>query len=315
MKPSFQYVQWIQCSPHFDLSIPKPGPGGGIALQSISALSERRHQRFIEESKIKDSSGLYDITDALDKCSDYMYKYRDNYKKHDITPLLSSEDWKDFAGLAWLGGACYESHYSKSSRKTQITQDQGGFWYGSYTFAHELAHNLNADHDGDVSFGRNASQCPWSEGHIMSYEGWGQPNKFRFSSCTMRQISEFLRTSDSACLKTNDVPSYWFPAIQDPGDCLNWDDQCKAQLNREDAKVNLQMNFARIVHVPISINAGREITASDTKHCTTLHSKVVLAARTMADVRMENVWGPSTIEDFLNMSLHCLVAEETLGKH
>ncbi|CAG7815539.1 unnamed protein product, partial [Allacma fusca] len=186
------------------------------------------------------------INNALEKFGDYMYRYRDYYQKHDLAPLLSGENWKGntneglsgIAGIAWLRGACNDGDHWKSSKKTQISQDKGGFWQGTYTFAHELAHNLNVLHDGDSNSWGDASQCPWSEGYIMSYDGWGKPNKFRFSSCSRRLIAEFLRSDQSDCLKRNAASSSWAPANQDAGDRLSMDTQCKAHLNRRDARVD-----------------------------------------------------------------------------
>ncbi|CAG7731772.1 unnamed protein product [Allacma fusca] len=212
-----------------------PDPIIRFKIVGAVALCERHDQLFIEENKINGNTNAFDISNALYKFSDYMYKYRDNYTKHDIATLLSGEDFRGVAGLAWIGGACNEGHCWKSSRKTQISQDQNGFWRGTYTFAHELAHNLNVD--GDNSIGDNASQCPWSEGYIMSYQGWGKPNKFRFSSCTMKQIAEFLRSDKSACLKIDDSSSSWVPASQDPGERM-----------LKLIQGNLQMNFARKYH-------------------------------------------------------------------
>jgi len=41
-------------------------------------------------------------------------------------------------------------------------------------------YSLGAAHDGE---GESAN-CPWADGHLMSYEGWGTDNKFKFSTCS-----------------------------------------------------------------------------------------------------------------------------------
>ncbi|CAG7723566.1 unnamed protein product, partial [Allacma fusca] len=54
-----------------------------------------------------------------------------------------------------------------------VNQDRGAVYAGTMTLAHEVAHGLGAYHDGD----KDSKPCPWKDGYIMSYDGWGTANK------------------------------------------------------------------------------------------------------------------------------------------
>lgn len=108
------------------------------------------------------------------------------------------------------------------------------------TIAHELAHNLGANHDG-VHYKTFA--CPASDGYIMSASSnstRSQNNLLRFSNCTISQIKSkllrdnFERASSSAkCLRN--VPSAARTNLDDrdhkiekfPGKFWSLDEQCK----------------------------------------------------------------------------------------
>jgi len=51
-----------------------------------------------------------------------------------------------------------------------------------------VMHSMGAPHDGDG----NAASCPWDDGYIMSYKGYGTKNKFYFSSCSANLMKKLI---------------------------------------------------------------------------------------------------------------------------
>jgi len=77
-----------------------------------------------------------------------------------------------------------------------VSEDIGQYWKGIGTVVHELAHNLGSHHDGDGE----SKTCSWEDGHIMSYEGRGTLDKFKFSTCSIESIKKFLESEEGSCL-------------------------------------------------------------------------------------------------------------------
>lgn len=69
-----------------------------------------------------------------------------------------------------------------------IIEDKGAY-ESVRSFAHELGHNLGADHDG-----LSNSECSEWDNYIMAskFFPYNQLNSWRFSNCSIRRIKEYL---------------------------------------------------------------------------------------------------------------------------
>jgi len=114
----------------------------GYSTQSRSA------QPYMENNKVG-SSG-YDINKVLESYAKWLYNNLNSVPKHDLSPLITGEEMlaadnngqytTGVAGLAYLDAACWVSSYYKMALKTSVTEDRGGFFEGTWSIAHELAH-------------------------------------------------------------------------------------------------------------------------------------------------------------------------------
>ncbi|KAL1481720.1 hypothetical protein MTO96_034261, partial [Rhipicephalus appendiculatus] len=74
------------------------------------------------------------------------------------------------------------------SGNAAIGLDRPVTFSGVQTSAHEIAHLLNADHDG---YGA-AKNCPGDDGYIMSSPRRNGNNSCAFSDCSKKDIADFL---------------------------------------------------------------------------------------------------------------------------
>ncbi|XP_075741560.1 venom metalloproteinase BumaMPs1-like [Rhipicephalus microplus] len=84
-------------------------------------------------------------------------------------------------GMANMARACMFG-------KVAIGFDRPATFSGVQTTAHEIAHLLNADHDGY----RTAKDCSGKDGYIMSSPRKHGKNSCAFSSCSKKDIASFL---------------------------------------------------------------------------------------------------------------------------
>ncbi|KAL1478196.1 hypothetical protein MTO96_016385 [Rhipicephalus appendiculatus] len=97
---------------------------------------------------------------------------------------------------------------------------------GVQTAAHEIAHLLNAPHDGT----EGAVDCPGSDGYIMSSPRRNGNNSCAFSSCSKKIIAYFIKWPYSKCLWRNDacdIISLPNKAANLPGDVMDGSTFCK----------------------------------------------------------------------------------------
>ncbi|XP_066590323.1 A disintegrin and metalloproteinase with thrombospondin motifs like [Prorops nasuta] len=121
------------------------------------------------------------------------------------------------AGTAFNRGAC--SKY----RRVGLVQDFGGF-NGIYTAAHEIAHLLGANHDGDVD--GIADKC--ERNFLMTPDFSKTANYFEWSSCTIAAIQNFLNSGNAACLFAPLPDSGRVVNVPLPGQLRTVQDQCKS---------------------------------------------------------------------------------------
>lgn len=158
-------------------------------------------QTFIENNAILNGKG-YDIVKILEDFSKWCYQNQQVVPAHDLAALITGKNMytldangrynEGVTGYAYVKGACWVNDQERKYMGTSVTEDIGGYWYGVFSVAHEFAHNLGAPHDGQQGGGPNrepsTADCPWNQGYMMSYDGWGKKNKFYFSPCSGKML-------------------------------------------------------------------------------------------------------------------------------
>ncbi|XP_049511391.1 venom metalloproteinase antarease-like TtrivMP_A [Dermacentor silvarum] len=170
---------------------------GNIMIdQTLNALC-----KHVREDKVKNiSDAVYMAT------SRNLVKYRNN--KYAGTSLGMA---------AGLGTACKNNNVA-------IGVDLPDTFSGVQTAAHELAHMLGAPHDGEGE----AAECLIKSPYLMSHYRRGK-TICAFSSCTKEIIANFLRKTDSACLREHKlchVISLPNKAANLPGDVMDAPTYC-----------------------------------------------------------------------------------------
>ncbi|XP_046553733.1 A disintegrin and metalloproteinase with thrombospondin motifs 19-like [Haliotis rubra] len=142
---------------------------------------------------------------------------------YDILGTDNGVLFKYTKGQAFVGTLC------EGGRSVSVVEDHAGF-QSVHSATHELAHSMNATHDGD-----DDPSCSSRDRYLMA----GQPvepteltkaNPWRFSSCSMQQMANFfenkLKQGRQSCLlnHTPSVPTVNSPA---PGQLFSPDQQCK----------------------------------------------------------------------------------------
>lgn len=100
--------------------------------------------------------------------------------------IVSNQDDVDYNGLAYIYGIC------KQAFSGSIIEDKGAY-ESVRSFAHELGHNLGADHDG-----LSNSECSEWQNYIMAskFFPYNQLNSWLFSNCSIQRIKEYLLDFD-----------------------------------------------------------------------------------------------------------------------
>lgn len=213
-------------------------PKINFRLSGVTAINSLRAQPYMENNKV---SGGYNIYETLEDLATWLYSNSRTTPKYDLAALITGTDMKaqdskgawtsGVAGLAYLKGSCWNYTSSKQYLGSSVTEDIGGYYSGVFSVAHELAHNMGAPHDAD----ENAEDCPWSDGYIMSYEGWGTKNKFYFSPCSLSLMKGLIDSKQGSCTKSRES-SQDIPLSDDNiGDRLDMKQLCVKYTNSTEA--------------------------------------------------------------------------------
>jgi len=221
-----------------------------FVVSGVLAVKSQAAQPFMTAGKIN-GANAYDMDKVLTSLSSWIVTNKASIPPHDATALISGEKWmaadngvykEGIAGLAYVGGFCLtEANTAEGKRSlgSSVNADKGGYWAGVMTVAHELAHNLNSPHDGDGTSGG----CPWSQGYIMSYQGWGTKAKFSFSPCTINNMKTFINSKNGACLTTYASQAAQRLALTAPTKVLTMDEQCQKAMGNTGAKAYKPANI------------------------------------------------------------------------
>uniref|UniRef100_A0A023FUS8 Putative tick metalloprotease 1 n=1 Tax=Amblyomma cajennense TaxID=34607 RepID=A0A023FUS8_AMBCJ len=175
------------------------------------------------------SRHVYDATtlDNMPKMlKDYYY-----FKVTDISVTITARDIistyngdSSTAGYAYAGTACLDL-------KVAITEETPFTYDGIGLFAHELAHVLGAQHDGDPPISNiqghpGAYSCSWNDGYLMSYIDKDE-NHHRFSYCSQLQIRYTARYTGRKCLLEINVKEEEFMIYKLPSEMITLDAFCR----------------------------------------------------------------------------------------
>ncbi|CAL1535741.1 unnamed protein product [Lymnaea stagnalis] len=140
-----------------------------------------------------------------------------------------------YQGRAYVAAMCRQDGFSAS-----VVEDRGGF-LSSLTLAHELAHSLGAQHDGE--FNSTAINCPSTDHYIMAAVGTPTSQELAdrpwyFSTCSATDISNNIRAIllDSVrknCLTTNVAPIPEFTKSAVPGQLYPPNKQCQMVFGKD----------------------------------------------------------------------------------
>jgi len=137
----------------------------------------------------------FDSTDAtvlLDEVSDYRQQ---NQVQYGLTHLFTYKNLNGSTrGIAWLGGACRNRFGAALSQQRFASP-----LIGALTVAHEIGHNFNAPHDGEIPGpGDPANPCESQpEDFLMAPTISGSST---FSQCSLEQMEAFLGTPTASCV-------------------------------------------------------------------------------------------------------------------
>ncbi|XP_049519699.1 venom metalloproteinase antarease-like TtrivMP_A [Dermacentor silvarum] len=164
---------------------------------------------------------------TLDKLGEYAHKSPTS-KRSDIAYMVTSLALVKIRGGKYVGTSIGMAHKGQACRNARaaLGLDRPVTFSGVQTAAHEIAHLLNAPHDGDGE----ARDCSPADGYLMNSSRKNGNNSCTFSSCTKKIIADFIQWPYSSCLMKNTachVISLPNKASNLPGDTMDGPTFCK----------------------------------------------------------------------------------------
>ncbi|XP_067655589.1 A disintegrin and metalloproteinase with thrombospondin motifs 19-like [Haliotis asinina] len=195
-----------------------------IISETPSSPTARLTSQFAMSNNVNANSTLYALRNYV---ASNRLPQNDHVMLFTGYDILGSDNgvlFKYTKGQAFVGTLC------EGGRSVSIVEDHAGF-QSVHSATHELAHSMNATHDGD-----DDRRCNSRDRYLMA----GQPvepteltkaNPWRFSSCSMEQMANFfenkLKQGRRSCVLNHtltSVPTVNSPA---PGQLFSPDQQCK----------------------------------------------------------------------------------------
>uniref|UniRef100_L7LTL6 Putative tick salivary metalloprotease n=1 Tax=Rhipicephalus pulchellus TaxID=72859 RepID=L7LTL6_RHIPC len=160
------------------------------------------------------------------------------FARADIVFLLSGlnlSEWENGILEHWIGGSAYLSGVC-TQYKVGISEERVGSFYGVHVYAHEIAHSLGCQHDGDGAdswvYGNiGSADCKWNDGYMMSYK-YVKPNMYRFSPCCQREITNVYNRPEYRCLLVRNSLTTVIRSSKLPGDVSSRQTYCEKVYNQ-----------------------------------------------------------------------------------
>ncbi|XP_049270712.1 A disintegrin and metalloproteinase with thrombospondin motifs 17-like isoform X2 [Rhipicephalus sanguineus] len=196
-------------------------PPARIGLTVIEGLKDKQNYLHIHNDgrvmadQTLDALGKLARTSAVHNVSDILYMA----VSAGLVKIRKGKNQGGTNGMANKGMACRNGNVA-------IGLDRPVTFSGVQTAAHEIAHLLDANHDGQGK----AKNCSVEEGYIMTSPRRSGNNSCAFSSCSKKEIAEFLRLNESSCLFEDNachVISLPNKAANLPGDVMDGPTFCK----------------------------------------------------------------------------------------
>ncbi|KAL1474630.1 hypothetical protein MTO96_037829 [Rhipicephalus appendiculatus] len=140
------------------------------------------------------------------------------------------------------------------NQKGIVVSDKDDGYASHLTAAHEIGHALGSPHDGTDT----SRDCPASEKHLMTIKAY-QDRKSTFSHCSVKAISEFLKTPQAKCLFEKAKRPSWCAATRN--DSLSKEERlvlCERQMQHGDYVMytKLSPNNCKVFCITASLNTN-----------------------------------------------------------
>ncbi|RNA04447.1 A disintegrin and metallo ase with thrombospondin motifs 12 [Brachionus plicatilis] len=169
---------------------PSIGVSLHVVVNSIMLLEDDELSSFLKEILEINS----DIDETLENFCQFQTYVTSKFTKkriHDVAVLLTQQSFrpdtesnKSILGLAKLGGMCEIENSCNVNYHHGISV--------AFTIAHEIGHNINADHDSEACSGFNT---------LMQTQIDFSSNSFEWSNCSRKSIQDFLDEGHGHCLE------------------------------------------------------------------------------------------------------------------
>ncbi|XP_074649546.1 A disintegrin and metalloproteinase with thrombospondin motifs like isoform X2 [Tubulanus polymorphus] len=187
-----------------------------VSLSTFYIAKRAGDSPWTDKSPDKKADGSIDSGKVLDSLKNWIQQSGEKFGLKDHTMLFTSLDLfspslsapKSNTGKAYVGAICNPPF------ATSVVENNG--LVSTFTAIHELAHNLNANHD------ESGNSCKRSAGNIMGSGSLG------FSTCTIQYFKDKISTLSPNCLRNKPNETAEFAAVTKlPGQIYSLTEQCQ----------------------------------------------------------------------------------------
>ncbi|CAD5224494.1 unnamed protein product [Bursaphelenchus okinawaensis] len=172
-------------------------------LQRISNANYSDTNETTHISLIPDFSSV-DALDSVHTIHDWLQEHKAVLPKYDHAIVFTRRDLMSQNNESATQGMAYVRAMCRGEDSVSVVEDVGGLTTVAIA-AHEMAHSLGSFHDG----AGNSSICGPALNFLMAPQTSGNElnqnfgNSFLLSECSLEHIEDFLKSSESDCLKKN----------------------------------------------------------------------------------------------------------------